>query len=139
MEASIPHGVLNFITGSGSSIGDLLVSHRKVSLVTMTGSTEVGQHIMEKASCNMSKLILELGGKAPFMVWRDADLHRTLDALMVAKYSNAGQSCIAAERLYVHNDVYDKFMGMFKEASGKVTVGNPEQSRMGPLINNKAV
>ena len=138
-EAGFPKGVVNFITGSGSTIGDYLVENRKVSLITMTGSTEVGQHIMNKASSNMAKLILELGGKAPFMVWKDADLKNAIYTLMWAKYSNAGQSCIAAERLYVHEDIYSKFIQLFKDASMKITMGSPINSSMGPLINSKAV
>ena len=110
VEAGIPKGVLNFVTGKGSVIGDSMVSHRKVAVVTMTGSTETGQRIMQKASANMAKLVLELGGKAPFMVWKDADLGAAARTFMWAKYCNAGQSCIAAERLYIHESVYDKFL-----------------------------
>ena len=138
-EAGFPKGVINFITGSGSTIGDYLVENRKVSLITMTGSTEVGQHIMNKASSNMAKLILELGGKAPFMVWKDADLKNAIDTLIWAKYSNAGQSCIAAERLYVHEDIYGKFLQMFRDASKQITLGSPLKASMGPLINSKAI
>ena len=138
-EVGFPKGVVNFITGSGSTIGDYLVENRKVSLITMTGSTEVGMHIMNKASSNMAKLILELGGKAPFMVWKDADLKKAVDTLMWAKYSNAGQSCIAAERLYVQEDIYIKFLQLFKEASMKITMDSPINGTMGPLINRKAV
>ncbi len=139
IEAGIPKGVLNLVTGKGSEIGDYLVSHKKVSLVSMTGSTFTGQKIMEKASSNMAKLILELGGKAPFMVWEDADLNVALKVFMWAKYSNAGQSCIAAERLYVHEKVFDKFMKMIVDASKNLTVGDPEKAKMGPLINNTAL
>lgn len=139
MEAGLPKGVLNFVTGKGSEIGDYIVSHRKVSVVTMTGSTETGQRIMQKASSNMGKLILELGGKAPFMVWKDADLKNALRTFLWAKFWNAGQSCIAAERLYVHRDVYDKFMSMVKYAVSHMTLGDPRHSDMGPLINKGAL
>ncbi len=139
IEAGIPKGVLNLVTGKGSEIGDYIVSHRKVSLITMTGSTEVGQRIMEKASNNMGKLILELGGKAPFMVWKDADMLNALKALMWAKFWNAGQSCIAAERLYVHEDIYDEFMKRFVKAAGKLKTGDPRTSDVGPLINRSAL
>ncbi len=139
VEAGIPKGVLNFITGKGSEIGDHIVSHRKVSLITMTGSTETGQRIMEKASKNMGKLILELGGKAPFMVWKDADMVDALKSLVWAKFWNAGQSCIAAERLYIHENVYDEFLQKFVEATKKLRVGDPRSSDMGPLINRKAL
>ncbi len=139
IKAGVPKGVLNLVTGKGSEIGDYIISHKKVSLISMTGSTFTGQRIMEKASSNMSKLILELGGKAPFMVWEDADLNTALKVFMWAKYSNAGQSCIAAERLYVHEKVFDKFMKMIADASSKLTVGDPEKASMGPLINKAAL
>lgn len=139
IEAGVPRGVLNFVTGKGSDIGDYIVSHKKVSLITMTGSTEVGQRIMEKSSRNMSKLILELGGKAPFMVWKDADMKNALKALMWAKFWNVGQSCIAAERLYIHEDMYDTFMKKFVQATGKLRVGDPMTSDVGPLINKSAL
>ncbi|WP_337860349.1 D-glyceraldehyde dehydrogenase [Ferroplasma sp.] len=138
IEAGMPKGVLNFVTGRGSEIGDYIVNHKKVGLVTMTGSTSTGQRIMQNASSNMAKLILELGGKAPFMVWKDADIIRTLKSLVWAKYLNVGQSCIAAERLYIHEDIYDKFISKFVAVTKKLTVGNPENSDVGPLINKGA-
>ncbi len=139
IDAGIPKGVLNLITGKGSEIGDYIVNHKKVSLVTMTGSTPIGQRIMQNASNNMAKLILELGGKAPFMVWKDADIERTLKSLVWAKYLNVGQSCIAAERLYIHEDIYDDFMKKFVNVTKRLTVGNPETSDIGPLINGGAL
>ncbi len=138
-EAGVPNGVLNMVTGKGSEIGDYIVSHKKVSLVTMTGSTEVGQRIMEKASANMSKLILELGGKAPFIVWNDADIEKALTTLVWAKFWNAGQSCIAAERIYLHDEIADKFVKKFAELTRNIKVGDPESAQMGPLINRSAV
>lgn len=139
VEAGVPKGVLSFVTGKGSEIGDHIVQHRKVSLVTMTGSTATGQRIMSRASSNMAKLILELGGKAPFMVWKDADLKNALRSFLWAKFWNTGQSCIAAERLYVHADVYEKFVGMVSKALTNMRVGDPRTSDMGPLINKPAL
>lgn len=138
-EAGFPKGVVNFVAGKGSEIGDHIVSHRHVSLVTMTGSTSTGQRIMEKASSRMAKLVLELGGKAPFMVWKDADIKSALKTLLWAKYWNTGQSCIAAERLYVHEDVHTSFVKRFAELSRKLTIGAPSSADMGPLINKGAV
>ncbi|EQD28370.1 aldehyde dehydrogenase A [mine drainage metagenome] len=139
IKAGIPKGVINLVTGKGSEIGDYIISHKHAALVSMTGSTSTGQRIMEKASANMAKLILELGGKAPFIVWEDADLATALRVFMWAKYSNSGQSCIAAERLYIHEKVFDKFIKMAAEASKRLSVGNPERSKMGPLINKAAL
>ncbi len=139
VEAGIPKGVLNLVTGKGSEIGDYIVEHRKISLITMTGSTSTGQKIMQKASNNMAKLILELGGKAPFIVWKDADIKRALKCMTWAKYLNAGQSCIAAERLYIHEDIYDSFMQKFLEVTKRIKMGNPDSSDLGPLINKGAL
>jgi len=139
VEAGIPKGVLNLVTGKGSEIGDYIVEHRKVSLITMTGSTSTGQRIMEKASSNMAKLILELGGKAPFIVWRDANIRNALKSLLWAKFWNAGQSCIAAERLYIHKDIYDDFLGKFVRVTKGLKVGDPYTADMGPLINKGAL
>lgn len=139
VEAGTPKGVINFVTGKGSEIGDYLVAHPKVSVVTMTGSTETGQRIMEKASSNMAKLILELGGKAPFIVWNDADQKSALKSLLWAKFWNTGQSCIAAERVYVKSDIYESFVDKFIKATRAMKVGDPETADMGPLINSSAV
>lgn len=138
-EAGLPKGVLNMVAGKGSEIGDYIVSHKLASLVTMTGSTSTGQSIMKHASSNMAKLILELGGKAPFMVWKDADIDNALKTLLWAKYWNAGQSCIAAERLYVHEDIYDKFVKRFAELSGRLVLGSGPKADMGAIINKGAM
>ena len=137
-EAGVPDGVLNMVTGKGSEIGDFIVSHKKVALVTLTGSTKTGQRIIEKSSANMSKLMLELGGKAPFIVWNDADIEKALTTLVWAKFWNAGQSCIAAERLYLHEDIASKFEEKFLAMTKGLKVGDPETSQMGPLINLEA-
>jgi len=139
VEAGIPHGVLNLVTGKGSVIGDYIVEHKKVSLITMTGSTTTGQRIMEKASANMAKLILELGGKAPFIVWKDANIKNALKSLIWAKFWNSGQSCVAAERLYVHKDIYSDFIDKFVRVTRGIKVGDPYSSDMGPLINQDAL
>ncbi len=134
-EAGLPRGVLNFVTGRGSVIGPAMTSNRKVALITLTGETGTGKEVMASASSSMAKVILELGGKAPFMVWKDADLELAARVLMWAKYWNAGQSCIAAERLFVHEAVYDKFMRRFLELTSSIRVGDPRRNEMGPLIN----
>ncbi|MGC8969787.1 MAG: aldehyde dehydrogenase family protein [Conexivisphaera sp.] len=138
-ESGLPRGVLNFVTGRGSSVGPALTSNRKVALVTLTGETGTGRDVMASAANSMAKVILELGGKAPFMVWKDADLDLAARVLMWAKYWNAGQSCIAAERLFVHEAVYDEFMRRFLELTASLRVGDPRRNEMGPLINEGAL
>jgi len=105
----------------------------------MTGSISTGQRIMEKASSNIAKLILELGGKAPFIVWRDANIRNALKSLLWAKFSIAGQSCIAAGSLYIHKDIYDDFLGKFVRVTKRLKVGDPYTADMGPLINKGAL
>ena len=138
-ESGLPGGVLNFVTGRGSVIGSAMTANRKVALITLTGETGTGKEVMASAANSMAKVILELGGKAPFMVWRDADLELAARVLMWAKYWNAGQSCIAAERLFVHADVYDAFMRRFLELTSSLRVGDPRRNEMGPLINGGAL
>ncbi len=139
VEAGIPKGVLNLVTGKGGDIGDHIVEHKKVSLITMTGSTVTGQNIMKNASSNMAKLILELGGKAPFIVWKDANIKNAMKSLIWAKFWNSGQSCVAAERLYVHEDIYNDFIEKFVTVTKGLKVGDPYTSDMGPLINKNAL
>jgi D-glyceraldehyde dehydrogenase (NADP+) len=134
-DAGLPRGVLNFVTGKGGAIGSAMTSNRKVALITLTGETGTGEEVMKSAANSMAKVILELGGKAPFMVWKDADLELAARVLMWAKYWNSGQSCIAAERLFVHEDVYDAFMRRFLELTASLRVGDPRKNEMGPLIN----
>ncbi len=134
-EAGLPKGVLNFVTGRGSVIGSAMTSNKKVALVTLTGESGTGKEVMASAANSMAKVILELGGKAPFIVWKDADLELAARVLMWAKYWNAGQSCIAAERLFVHEEVYDAFMRRFLELTASLRVGDPRKNEMGPLIN----
>jgi D-glyceraldehyde dehydrogenase (NADP+) len=136
-QAGFPPGTVNLITGKGSVIGDYMTSHKKISVITLTGESRTGVQVMKSASSIMAKLILELGGKAPFIVWKDADLELAAKVLMWAKYWNAGQSCIAAERLYVHEDVYDKFLNLFIEKTKTLKIGEPRTSDMGPLINDQ--
>ncbi len=136
-QAGFPPGTVNLVTGKGSVIGDYLTSHKKVAVITLTGESRTGTQVMKSASSIMAKLILELGGKAPFIVWKDADLELAAKVLMWAKYWNAGQSCIAAERLYVHEDVYDKFLKLFVEKTKQLKIGEPRSSDMGPLINSQ--
>ncbi len=138
-QAGFPAGTINLITGKGSVIGDYMTSHKKISIITLTGESKTGVDVMKSSSKIMAKLILELGGKAPFIVWKDADLELAAKVLMWAKYWNAGQSCIAAERLYVHEDVYDKFLNLFVEKTKSLKVGEPRSSDMGPLINKGAL
>jgi len=135
-EAGLPPGVLNIIT-SGPGVAQALASHKKVSMVSVTGSTESGKHIMSAASEAIRRVHLELGGKAPFIVFDDADIEAAANGAVVGGYVNCGQDCTAATRVYVQDSVYDTFMDSFLSKVKQIRVGDPsrESTDMGPLIS----
>lgn len=138
-EAGFPRGVVNLVTGSGSDVGDELCGSKTTGLVTMTGSTEAGQKIMQRASNQLGKLILELGGKAPFIVWRDADMEWALKCAVWARYWNCGQTCISSERMYLDDAIKAKFLDRFVRMSKDLRMGDPlmEGTDLGPMVSNK--
>ena len=138
-EAGLPKGVLNVVTGSGEVVGDELVSNKITALVTMTGSTIAGQKIMERASGHVAKLILELGGKAPFIVWNDADLSWALRCAVWARFWNCGQTCICSERMYVDEKLKDRFLTPFVKMVRELTVGDPTNptTDLGPMVSQQ--
>lgn len=140
-QAGIPAGVLNVVTGKSQEIGAVFTSHEKVKKVTFTGSTPVGRLLMQQSAPSIKKLALELGGNAPLIVFEDADLDKAVQGAILAKYRNAGQTCVCANRLYVHDKVYDAFTEKFVAAVKALNVGNglDENVQIGPLINDKAV
>jgi acyl-CoA reductase-like NAD-dependent aldehyde dehydrogenase len=137
--AGLPKGVLNLVTGAGDEVGDELVTNKITGLVTMTGSTESGRRIMESASGHIGKLVLELGGKAPFIVWNDADMAWALKCAVWARFWNCGQTCICAERMYVDEKVKHKFVSSFARAASSLHMGNPFNSKtdLGPMVSEK--
>lgn len=121
--AGAPPGVLNVVTGPGGALGPALLGHPACATVTLTGSTESGQVVMRGATERMAKCLLELGGKAPVIVAADADLDWAARATVWARYWNAGQACIAAERLYVHEGVRDRFVAKLVALVRSLRVG----------------
>ncbi len=139
-KAGIPAGVIQVVTGDAVLIGQRLTSDNRVRKLSFTGSTNVGKLLMSQSACNVKKLSLELGGNAPFIVFEDADLNSAIDGLMVAKFRNGGQTCVAANRIYVHEKVYDKFVNLLVDRVAKLKVGNGfEGVDIGPLIRSDAV
>ncbi|WP_011580662.1 MULTISPECIES: NAD-dependent succinate-semialdehyde dehydrogenase [Chelativorans] len=140
-EAGFPKGVVNIVTGSASEIGDELTENPLVRKITFTGSTEIGKLLMEKAAGTVKKVSMELGGNAPFLVFDDADLDRAVKGAMIAKYRNAGQTCVCTNRFFVQDGIYDRFLEKFVEASRKLKVGSglDEGVEQGPLIDGGAV
>jgi betaine-aldehyde dehydrogenase len=136
LEAGIPAGVLNVIT-SGPGVAQALGSHKDVNMVSVTGSTESGKHIMRAGADTMKRVHLELGGKAPFIVYDDADIEAAANGAVVGGYVNCGQDCTAATRIYVQDSVYDAFLASFLSKVKQIRVGNPaeETTDMGPLIS----
>ena len=123
--AGIPAGVLNVVTGAGRSVGEHLVTHPNVSLVSMTGSVRAGREIYAAASHDIKSIRLELGGKAPFIVLADADLEKAVQAAIQAKFVNGGQVCTANDRMYIEDAVYEKFVEKFVDAVRNLRIGDP--------------
>lgn len=136
LEAGLPAGVLNIIT-SGPRVAQALGSHPGVNMVSVTGSTASGKHIMRAGAETVKRVHLELGGKAPFIVFEDAQIEAAANGAVVGGYVNCGQDCTAATRIYVHDRVYDTFMEAFLSRVRQIRVGNPasESTDMGPLIS----
>lgn len=140
-EIGLPKGVFNLVNGRGRDIGEELSSNPKVGLVSLTGSVAAGHKVMEAASKNITKVNLELGGKAPAIVLKDADLDLAVKSIVQSRVINTGQVCNCAERVYVQEEVKNEFVSKFVEAMKKVTYGNPLEKEgidMGPLINKKS-
>lgn len=137
-EAGIPDGVVNVITGSGAKVGDRLVSHDHVRMITLTGSTEVGKHVATLSG--MKKMHLELGGKGAAIVAADAELPLAAKKVLEGSLKYSGQRCDAISRVFVEEEVADRFMDLVEEELGSWRLGDPRDSKfnMGPLINPKA-
>ncbi|MDO8211973.1 gamma-aminobutyraldehyde dehydrogenase [Conexibacter sp. CPCC 206217] len=131
----LPPGVLNVIAGHGSAIGDSLVLHRDVAMVSLTGSIETGQHIARLAADGVKRLHLELGGKAPAVVFADADLATALPGLATAAFFNAGQDCTAATRVIVAKEIYDTVVAGLATEARKLKLGDTlaPDTTLGPL------
>ena len=136
-EAGFPDGVLNVITGDAEAIGKELTSNPLVRAITFTGSTRVGKLLMEQCASTVKKVSLELGGNAPFIVFDDADLDKSVEGAIASKFRNMGQTCVCANRILVQDGVYDAFAAKLSERVSKMKVGpgNEEGVVQGPLIN----
>ena len=136
-KVGIPAGVINILTGPGRAMGNALVESPICKMVTMTGSTPVGQQIARNAATNLTHVQLELGGKAPFIVFEDADIDAAVDAALHSRFDNCGQVCTCNERMYIHEGIYDTFMKKFLAKVAEIKVGDPmlEETDMGPKVN----
>lgn len=136
-ESSLPKGVFNLVTGKGEVAGAALAGHPHVGMVSLTGSVEAGAAVMRAAAPNITKVSLELGGKAPAIVAADADLSLAVKAIRDSRIINTGQVCNCAERVYVHESIADEFTARITEAMRDTVSGDPFDSgvEMGPLIS----
>ncbi|MDP5277068.1 NAD-dependent succinate-semialdehyde dehydrogenase [Chengkuizengella axinellae] len=140
-EAGIPKGVFNIVTGQPQTIGETWLKDSRVRKISFTGSTEIGKLLMKGASETVKKVSLELGGQAPFIVFEDADLDDAVTSVIASKYRNTGQTCVCANRIYVQETIYDKFIEKFKTAVNELKIGNgmDEGVNIGPLIDSDAI
>ncbi|ELY4815847.1 aldehyde dehydrogenase [Cronobacter malonaticus] len=141
-EVGLPAGVFNLVLGRGETVGQELAGNPKVALVSMTGSVGAGEKIMAAAAKNITKVCLELGGKAPAIVMDDADVPLAVKAIVDSRVINTGQVCNCVERVYVQKGIYDRFVSALGEALSAVKFGDPatrDDIAMGPLINAAAL
>ena len=139
--AKLPKNVFQVLVGSASMIGEEFLSNPICRKITFTGSTEVGKKLIVGAARNVTKLSLELGGHAPAIVFDDADLDRAVEGALAAKFRNTGQSCIAANRIYVQAGIYERFVDAFVAKTNALKVGNGLEGEMdiGPVVNEKGL
>jgi aminobutyraldehyde dehydrogenase len=132
-----PEGVVNVITGRGSATGQALINHPKVAMLSLTGSVQTGQKVLQAASATIKRTHLELGGKAPVIVFDDADLGAVVEGLKAFGYYNAGQDCTAACRIYAGKKIYDNLVADLSSAAKdlKYSRSNDDENDIGPLIS----
>lgn len=137
MEAGLPSGVISVLPGPGTTIGNALVTHPYVSKVSFTGSTEVGASIMRLCADNITRVSLELGGKAANVVFADAEMERCVNASVSASFGNTGQDCCARSRILVQRSIYDEFIERFSQRTAALRIGQPldETTEIGPLVS----
>ncbi|MEQ3625414.1 MAG: NAD-dependent succinate-semialdehyde dehydrogenase [Celeribacter sp.] len=139
--AGVPDGIFQVVTGKASQIGTEFCTNPDVAKISFTGSTEVGRWLIRESADDIKRLSLELGGNAPFLVFEDADLDAAVEGAMIAKFRNSGQTCVCANRIYVHDSIADAFAEKLGAAAAKLQVGPGTEAGtdQGPLIDMAAV
>ena len=139
--AGIPRGVLSVITGDSAAIGGELTSSPIVRKLSFTGSTPIGIKLLEQCAATVKKVTMELGGNAPFIVFDDADLDAAVEGALIAKFRNAGQTCVCANRFFIQDGIYDRFVEKFAARIKSLVVGEGTQAgvEVGPMIDAKAL
>src|SRR6185295_3772861 len=138
-EAGFPEGVVNIVPGYGETAGAALAAHRGIDKIAFTGSTDVGKLIAKSAAENLTKVSLELGGKAPNIVFADSDLEQAVAGAMMGIFYNQGQVCCAGSRLFVEESVKEEFVRKLSEKARKIVVGDPSDkaTQMGPQVSEE--
>jgi betaine-aldehyde dehydrogenase len=137
LDAGLPAGVFNVVPGDGPEVGGTLARHPDVALISVTGSDRAGKAVMRDAAETLKRVHMEMGGKAPFVVFDDADLEAAAEGAIVGAFANCGQDCTAATRIYVHDGVRDAFMERFLRKVDRLVVGDPfdDATNLGPLVS----
>jgi aldehyde dehydrogenase (NAD+) len=138
-QAGVPEGVINIVNGHGHTVGAALAAHPDVDKIAFTGSTEVGKMIVKAAAGNLKKVMLELGGKTPVLIFGDADLPRAIAGAALGIFINSGQGCVCGSRIYAHRSVYDQVVEGIAKAARALRLGGPNEPgvNLGPLISQK--
>jgi aldehyde dehydrogenase (NAD+) len=139
IEAGLPPGVINVVTGLGAEAGSALASHRDVNRITFTGSTVTGREIIKASATNMKRIQLELGGKSPDIVFADADLDKAVPGAAMGVYNNSGQICFAGTRIFVQRSIQEQFVERLSAFSKSLKIGDPQDAdtKLGPLISQR--
>jgi aminomuconate-semialdehyde/2-hydroxymuconate-6-semialdehyde dehydrogenase len=137
IEAGLPEGVLNIVHGLGNKVGNAIVSHKNIPVISFTGGTVTGKHIASVAAPMFKKLSLELGGKNPNVIFADCDYDKMLSTTMLSSFANQGQICLCGSRILVERKIYEKFKNDFVEKTRKLKVGDPmsEDTRIGAVVS----
>ncbi|MEW9673544.1 NAD-dependent succinate-semialdehyde dehydrogenase [Ammoniphilus sp. 3BR4] len=140
-EVGIPKGVVNLVIGGASEIVTPIMESKVVKKVSFTGSTQVGKELVKQSADTLKRVSMELGGHAPFIVFEDADIDLAVEGALRSKFTSAGQQCICANRLYIHESVYEEFATKFAEKAKELKIGDgiSDDVQIGPLVNQSAV
>lgn len=138
-EINFPAGVVNILAGPSSEVATTMTTSTIPAVLTMIGSTETGQKVIADSTTSIKKLGMELGGNAPYIVFEDADFDKALELAIALKFGNTGQVCVAANRIFVHRSIYDKFLKAFVKKASELKLGHGVDSDadMGPMVSRK--
>src|SRR5699024_8713290 len=140
IEAGFPDGVIQYVIGKGSVIGDIFTSSPLIKKITFTGSTDVGKSIIKSSADTMKAVTMELGGHAPVIIAEDANIDLAVEQTIISKFRNAGQTCVCANRILVHESIVEEFSSKLAEKVSYLNIGNglDESTDVGPIINKSS-